>query len=127
VDHVSFSTGSRFKVQRFGGSHAHFEVTRPAEGSACDGDGKAKQGKQGEEKGKVAQGHATPLSMASSLRLALVACDFQPARTPCHAFGFSFSIFSACAISAFSVALFVVMSWFGLVWLNVEAMIESGK
>jgi hypothetical protein len=53
VCHVSFSIGSRFKVQRFGGSHAHFEVTRPAEGSACDGDGKGKQGKQGKGKEKV--------------------------------------------------------------------------
>ena len=60
--------------------------------------------------------------MDCNLRLALVACDFHPARTPCHAVGFSLSIFSACAISAFSVALFVVIlsSWFGLVWLDVD-------
>jgi hypothetical protein len=52
----SFSTGSRFKVHWLTGSHAHFQVTRPAERAACDGDGKAKQGKQGEEKEKVFHG-----------------------------------------------------------------------
>ena len=113
----SFSIGSRFKVQWFGGSHAHFKITRPAEHAACHGYGKGKQGHKGKGKGKVTDAHASPLSMASSLRFARVDCAFHPARTPCHAFGFSFSIFSACAISAFSVALFVVMSWFGLVRL----------
>jgi DnaJ-class molecular chaperone len=46
----SFSIGSRFKVQRFGGSHAHFDVTRPAKCPACDGDGNAKQGHKGNGK-----------------------------------------------------------------------------
>jgi hypothetical protein len=54
--------GSRFKVQGFTGAHARFDVTGPAEGSACDGNGKAQQGKQGKGKEKVAD-HATPLSM----------------------------------------------------------------
>jgi hypothetical protein len=47
---VLFSTGSRFKVQRFGGSHAHFDVTRPAKGPACDCNGKDKQGHKGKGK-----------------------------------------------------------------------------
>jgi hypothetical protein len=42
-----------FNVQRLTGADSHLEVTRPAKGSACDGNGKAKQGKQGEEKEKV--------------------------------------------------------------------------
>jgi hypothetical protein len=37
-------------VQRFTCTDSHFKITRAAERSACDGNGKAKQGKQGEEK-----------------------------------------------------------------------------
>jgi hypothetical protein len=109
-----FSAGEGFTC-----TDAHFQVTRAAEAPACEGNGKGKAKHKGNGKECFAD-HATPLSMASSLRIARVACAFHPARTPYHAFGFSFSIFSACAISAFSVALFVVMFvvWFGLVSLE---------
>jgi len=52
---------SRFKVQGLTGAHAHFDVTRAAKHAACDGNGKAKQGKQGKGKEGFAD-HATPLS-----------------------------------------------------------------
>jgi hypothetical protein len=46
---------------------SHFNVRRPAECTACYGDGKAKQGEQGEEKEKVADHAATfPLAMTIS-------------------------------------------------------------
>jgi hypothetical protein len=47
---VSFSIGSIFKVQRLTCTHSHFKVTRPAECTACDGDGKGKQGHKGKGK-----------------------------------------------------------------------------
>jgi hypothetical protein len=56
---VSFSIGSRFKVQRFTCTESCFDVTRAAKGSACDGDGNAKQGKQGKGKEKVGGFHAS--------------------------------------------------------------------
>jgi hypothetical protein len=44
---------SIFKVQRLTCADSHFDVTRAAEGSACDGNGNAKQGKQGKGKEEV--------------------------------------------------------------------------
>jgi hypothetical protein len=48
--HVFVFYGSRFKVQGFRGALAHLEVTRAAKCTACDGNGKAQQGKQGKGK-----------------------------------------------------------------------------
>jgi hypothetical protein len=50
---------SIFKVHGFTCADAHFDITRPAKYAACDGDGKAQQGKQGKGKEQVAQGHAS--------------------------------------------------------------------
>jgi hypothetical protein len=41
---------SIFKVYGFACTDSHFDIRRPAEGSACDGNGKAQQGKQGKGK-----------------------------------------------------------------------------
>jgi hypothetical protein len=38
------------KVQRFTGTHAHFDITRAAECAACDGNGKAKANDKGKGK-----------------------------------------------------------------------------
>jgi hypothetical protein len=51
--------GSIFKVQRFTCADSHLNIRRAAECAACDGDGKAQQGKQGKGKEQVAQGHAS--------------------------------------------------------------------
>jgi hypothetical protein len=61
VDHVSFSIGSRFKVQGFGCADSHLEVIRAAKHAACDGDGNAKAKHKGKGKEKVAD-HAALLS-----------------------------------------------------------------
>jgi hypothetical protein len=47
---MSFSIGSRFKVERLTGTHARFDVTRAAKHAACDGNGKAQQGHKGNGK-----------------------------------------------------------------------------
>jgi hypothetical protein len=49
-----------FKVYGLTGADSHFQVTRPAKHAACHGNGKAKQNKQGEEKEKVTDAHASP-------------------------------------------------------------------
>jgi hypothetical protein len=53
-------------VERLTGAHAHFQVTRAAKGSACDGDGNAKANDKGKGKEKVAD-HATSFPLARSM------------------------------------------------------------
>jgi hypothetical protein len=59
---------SIFKVQRLTSADSHFDIRRPAEGSACHCNGNGKQGKQGEAKEGFAD-HAALLSN-SNLTLA---------------------------------------------------------
>jgi hypothetical protein len=54
------------KVHGFTGAEPCFDVTRPAKFPACDSNGNAKQGKQGEAKEKVGGFQITPLSIMQS-------------------------------------------------------------
>ena len=71
------------KVQRLTCTDSHFDVTRPAEFPACDGDGKAKQGEQGKGKEKVGCFQITPLSiMQSACKLSNLASCFAVIAPP---------------------------------------------
>jgi len=70
-------------VQRLTRTHAHFDVTRAAEAPACDGNGKAKQGKQDKGMGNVGCFQITPLSiMQSACKLSNLASCFAVIAPP---------------------------------------------
>jgi hypothetical protein len=52
--------------ERLGSPLEHFQVTRSAKGSACDGDGQAKQGNKGKGEKNVGYFQMTPLSIMQS-------------------------------------------------------------
>jgi hypothetical protein len=56
-----FSAGERFT-----GADSHLNIRRAAEGSACDGDGQAKQGNKGKGEKNVGYFQMTPLSIMQS-------------------------------------------------------------
>jgi hypothetical protein len=75
--------GSIFKVYGFRGTEPCFNITRPAEGPACDGDGKAKQGHKGKGKEKFGGFQITPLSiMQSACKLSNLASCFAVIAPP---------------------------------------------
>jgi len=94
---------------------SHFDVRRPAKCAACDGNGQAKQGKQGKGKEGFAD-HSAPLSI---LRTKITASRtfsrglYRPPLNECLDL-------NSCAIamradSIIACLFCIVMSWFGLV------------
>jgi hypothetical protein len=110
---------------RFGGSHAHFDVTRAAKHAACDGNGKGKQCHKGKGKENVKGFHTLPVP-SHWLHGAEV--------IPWNEFGFKFGLHevlpypshsshvSGSTAVGISISLgksnFVFISWFGLVWFG---------